>query len=214
MNELRAQRMPEKMCEDRQALDALLDSSVLAHIGLIVNGRAAVFPTAYAVHEGRLVIHGSTGSRWMRALSGQRAVVAVTKLDAMVIARSTFESSIQYRSAMVFGCFEQLSGEEKRVAIDALADRLIPARSSEVRASTKKELAATAVLAMPITEWSLRVSEDWPDDDEHDLAGDAWAGVVRFGAPSAEILPAPDLRADIPVPCSVQQLAADPGRFS
>lgn len=201
-----SQRLPEKMSEDRAKLDELFASSVLAHIGLVVDGRPAVFPTAFAAIDGRIVIHGSTGSRWMRALAGQQVAVEVTKVDGIVVARSTFESSVHYRSAMVFGRFEEVPIDEKARLLDALSDRLIPGRSGEVRASKKKELAATAILAMPIESWSLRVSDDWPEDEADDISGDSWAGVVSFGPPTATVLPAPDLRAGIGVPASVQEL--------
>ena len=210
---LTSQRMPEKMSEERAALDELFASSVLAHIALIVHDRPVVFPTAYAVINNRLVIHGSTGSQWMRAIEGQEVTVEITKLDAIVIARSTFESSVNYRSAMLFGRFNAVPNDEKSALLDALSDRLIPRRSSEVRPSLKKELAATTVLAMPIEQWSLRVSEGWAEDGDEDIAGDSWGGVVTFGPPSATIAPAPDLREGIPVPASVLELAGAPGRI-
>lgn len=209
---LTSQRLPEKMSEDRELLDELLASSALAHIGLLVEGRPAVFPIGFAAIGGRIVIHGSTGSRWMRALEGQEVSVAVTKLDAVVVSRSTFESSMQYRSAMLFGRFEQVGAQEKAPLLDAFSDRLIPGRSAEVRPSRRKELAATAVLAMPVEQWSLRVSCDWPEDDDEDLAGDAWAGIVAFGPPATRIEAAPDLRPGIETPPSVRALAAHPER--
>lgn len=213
MHPLASQRIPEKMSRDRGALDALFASSMLAHIGLQMHDRPVVFPTAFAVVDDRIVIHGSTGSSWMRALASQDTTVEVTKIDAIVVARSTFESSVQYRSAMVFGRFEPVAGDEKSRLLDAVSDRLIPGRSAEVRPSTKKELAATAVLAMPISHWSLRVSEDWPEDSEDDVAGPSWAGIVAFDAPNARVMPAPDLRAGITVPESVQVLARSAGDF-
>jgi len=210
---LTSQRIPEKMSRDRDALDALFAASMLAHIGLMMHDRPVVFPTAFAVVDDRIVIHGSTGSVWMRALTSQDTTVEVTKVDAIVVARSTFESSVQYRSAMVFGRFEQVQADEKSRLLDAVSDRLIPGRSAEVRPSTKKELAATAVLAMPISHWSLRVSEDWPEDGEADIAGQSWAGIVAFDAPSARAIPAPDLRAGIAVPESVRVLTQTAGSF-
>lgn len=211
---LTSQRIPEKMSEDRRLLDDLFASSALAHIGLIIEQRPVVFPTAYAVIDDRVVIHGSTGSRWMRALAQQEVTVEVTKIDGVVVARSTFESSVWYRSAMIFGRFEEVAVEEKSGLLDALSDRLVPGRSAEVRASKKKELAATTVLAMPIEHWSLRVSDDWAEDDEEDIDGDGWAGVVAFGPPAARILSAPDLRPGIEIPESVTELATHPGRIA
>ena len=210
---LTSQRMPEKMENDRTKLDAIFASSVLAHIGLLVAGRPVVFPTAYAVVENRVLIHGSTGSRWMRAIVAQDVTVEITKLDGIVVARSTFESSVNYRSAMLFGRFSAVEEEEKPALLNALSDRLIPGRSNEVRPSLKKELAATAVLAMPITEWSLRVSQGWAEDEADDIAGESWGGVVNFGPPSTKIIATPDLRPGIPVPASVRELAGAPERI-
>ncbi|GAA1795362.1 pyridoxamine 5'-phosphate oxidase family protein [Leucobacter iarius] len=213
MPSLVSQRMPEKMSTERAALDDLLGSTVLAHVGLVVDGSAVVFPTGFAVIDDRLVIHGSTGSRWMRAIAAQEVSVTVTKVDGVVVARSTFESSMLYRSAMFFGRFETIDPADKPAVLDALSDRFIPNRSAEVRPSSKKELAATVALALPIDRWSLRVSADWPEDEESDIAGDAWAGFVRFGAPSATAEAAPDLRDGIEPPASVHELLAHPERI-
>lgn len=212
MTQLFSQRLPEKMRTEREALDALLDATVLAHIGLVIDRQAAVFPTGFVRVDDALVIHGSTGSRWLRALLGQEVAVTVTKLDGVAVARSTFETSMHYRSAMVFGRFEPVAAEDQQALLDRYADRILPGRTGEVRAPTRKELAATTVLAMPIEQWSLRVSAGWPDDGPEDIAGDAWAGVVHLGAPSTTVDAAPDLRAGIEIPDSVRRLAAHPGR--
>jgi nitroimidazol reductase NimA-like FMN-containing flavoprotein (pyridoxamine 5'-phosphate oxidase superfamily) len=201
------------MSEDRDALDALLASSVLAHVGLLSEGRAVVFPTGFAVIEDALVIHGSTGSRWMRALEGQEVSVTVTRLEGLLVSRSTYDSAMLYRSAMLFGRFRPVPAERKEAVLNALADRFIPGRSGELRPSTRKELAATMALELPIEQWSLRILDGWPEDQASDIAGDAWAGLVRFGAPSARVDPAPDLRPGIPVPPSVREAAAHPERL-
>lgn len=201
-------RIPEKGVTDRAALDALLDEVYLGHIGLMRDGSPVVIPTAVARDGDRILVHGSTGSGWMRGLaSGAPVCVTVTALDAVVVARSTFESSFHYRSAVLFGAFTRLDGDDKSQALDAVAERLIPGRVAEVRASTSRELAATMVLAMPIDEWSLKVSADRPEDPDDDVAGDAWAGVLPLTLQRVRsAVPAPDLRAGIPVPPSVQRL--------
>ena len=201
-------RMPEKAVHDPSVLHALLDEVYVAHVGLVRDGGPLVVPTGMARDRDRLLVHGSTGSGWMRALAdGAEACATVTSLDAVVVARSAFESSFHYRSAVLFGRFIALSGADKSAALDVLVEKLIPGRAAEVRASTEKELAATLVLAMPIERWSLRVSDTWPEDEPDDVAGDAWAGVVpvrtTYGAPQ----PAPDLRDGIEVPASVRRLA-------
>lgn len=112
----------------------------------------------------------------MRLISGAPAAVSVTSVDGIVVARSAFESSLIYRSAVLFGSFRILDGTEKADALDALTEKLIPGRLSEVRPNSKKELAVTLMLSMPIDEWSARVSDGWPEDAPDDIAGDAWAG--------------------------------------
>ncbi|MDT5292422.1 MAG: uncharacterized protein QOF88_7311, partial [Mycobacterium sp.] len=161
-----------------------------------------------------LVIHGSTGSPWMRALSaGAPAAVSVTALDGVVVARSAFESSFRYRSAALFGVFELVPEADKVPYLESVTEVFIPGRVAELRPSTRRELAATMALRMPIGEdnWSLKVSAGWPEDPEEDVAADAWAGVVpmtiSYGAPQS----APDLTPGIPVPASVRAMT-DPLR--
>lgn len=139
----------------------------------------------------------------MRLAAGSRAVVSITAVDGIIVARSALESSLAYRSAVIFGTFERLTVVDKASALDAITHRLIPGRLDEVRPTTDKELAATLVLAMPITQWSLRVSDGWSEDNDDDVAGPAWAGQITFGERSTVIHPAPDLRAGITVPPSV-----------
>ncbi len=208
----RPTRLAENASTDRSRLHELLDSEIVCHVGLIDDGHPVVLPTAMARHGEEVFVHGSTGSRWMRALAGGApASVAVTALDAVVVARSTFESSLRYRSAVLFGTFTELHGQRHADAVAVLSDRLIPGRRSEVRPSTAKELAATMVLAMPLERWSLKISEGWPEDPDTDLAGPAWAGVVPLSRVAGEPQPAPDLRPGIAVPPSVRLLAG-PGR--
>jgi nitroimidazol reductase NimA-like FMN-containing flavoprotein (pyridoxamine 5'-phosphate oxidase superfamily) len=125
-----------------------------------------VLPTAVVRDGDRVLAHGSTGSRWLRHLAaGAPACPAVTAFDALVAARSAFESSMRYRSAVLSGqCQAVTEQDAKRRALDTITDALIPGRSAEARASTAKELAAVPVLALPIAEWSLKVPEGWPDD--------------------------------------------------
>jgi nitroimidazol reductase NimA-like FMN-containing flavoprotein (pyridoxamine 5'-phosphate oxidase superfamily) len=201
-------RLREKGRTDRDQLDALLDSAVVGHFALTDPERGpVVLPTAIVRDGDRVLAHGSTGSRWMRALAGGAPTcLAVTALDGVVVARSAFESSLHYRSAVLFGSCSVLGEDEHAAALDLITEALIPGRVAELRRPTPRELAATLVLALPISEWSLKVSAGWPDDPPEDVAGDAWAGVVplerRYGAPR----PAPDLTDGIPVPPSVRNL--------
>jgi nitroimidazol reductase NimA-like FMN-containing flavoprotein (pyridoxamine 5'-phosphate oxidase superfamily) len=204
-------RLSDLYVSDREALDSLLDDEVLAQVALVVDGRAVVIPTAMARHEDRLLIHGSTGSPWMRSLAaGAEACVSVTATDGIIVARSTFESSFAYRSAVLFGRFSGLEGQDKLDGLDLLSERFVPGRTAEVRRPTARELAATLVLAMPIGTWTLKVSDGWPEDPADDVAGPAWAGVVRFEARRAgRALAAPDLRAGITEPASIRALTSE-----
>ncbi|TQO19536.1 hypothetical protein FB472_1096 [Rhodoglobus vestalii] len=209
MSKTNATRMPELMSHNREVLDALLDSAIVGHIAYVdEDGAPGLLPTAVARFGDALIVHGSTGSRWMRLVSGAPAAVSVTAADGIVVARSAFESSLIYRSAVLFGSFRVLAGTEKTDALNALTEKLIPGRLNEVRPNTTKELAATLVLSLPINEWSVRVSDGWPDDTDDDVAGNAWAGQVRFGRRPVTVQDAPDLRPGIPTPESVNALRA------
>jgi nitroimidazol reductase NimA-like FMN-containing flavoprotein (pyridoxamine 5'-phosphate oxidase superfamily) len=202
-------RLRTKASQDRSELDRLLDNVHIGHFALVAaDGQPVVLPTAVARDGDRMLAHGSTGSGWIRRLAaGAPASLAVTSFDALVVARSAFESSMRYRSAVIFGqCTPLTDPDEKLRALDTVAEALLPGRLAEVRRSTRKELAKTLVLALPITEWSLKVSDGWPDDPPEDCAGPAWAGVipvhVRYCAP----IPAPGLRTGIPVPESIRRI--------
>ncbi len=201
----RVRRIPELQRHDRRELDAVLDAGLVAHVGIVDDAQPYVLPLAYVRDGDRLLLHGSTGSRLLRALAaGAPTCATVTLLDGLVVARSAFESSMQYRCAMVFGRCTPV--EDAEVALGRFTDGLLPARTSEVRPSRPKEVAATLILELPLDHWSVKVSDDDPEDPDEDLAGDAWAGVLpietRYGLPR----PAGDLRAGIGVPASVRQL--------
>ena len=201
-------RLSELAVTDRAAVDALLDTARVGHIGLVADGHPLVIPTAIARDGDSVLVHGSTGSRWMRLLAGAApACLTVTVVDGLVLARSAFESSMHYRSAVLFGSFSPVQGDQKLHALEVLVDALLPGRSMEVRPSTGKELAATMVLALPIAEWSLKVSDGWPEDAPDDVAGAAWAGVVPLIQRAGTPRPAPDLRDGISVPTSVHSLS-------
>jgi nitroimidazol reductase NimA-like FMN-containing flavoprotein (pyridoxamine 5'-phosphate oxidase superfamily) len=201
----RITRLADKARFERVELDRLLDSVHIGHFALVVDELPVVLPTA-VVRDGDVILaHGSTGSPWMRLLAdGAPAALAVTAFDGLVVARSAFESSMHYRSAVLFGQCRRLLRADKARALEVITEGLLPGRTREVRASTKKELAATLVMALPIERWSLKVSEAWPEDPPEDVAGDAWAGIVPARIAYGPPVPAPDLRDGIDVPPSLR----------
>lgn len=190
----RIRRLPEKAVGDLAVLHAILDAARVAHVGFAdEDGRPVVIPTGAARAGDRLLLHGSTASRMYRRLAtGVEACVTVTLLDGMVLARSAFESSMHYRSAVLFGRASEV--DDKVAAVRAMSEAWLPGRWDTLRPPTTKELAATMVLALPLDEWSVKVSDGPPDDDPDDLDAPVWAGVLpittSYGAP----VPAPDLR--------------------
>ena len=201
-------RLAELQSTSRRQLDDLLDSTPLATVALVRDGHPVALPIGFARIDDEVVIHGSTGSPWLSALAGGApAAVSVTTLDGVVVARSGFESSFHYRSAVLFGTFETVT-EDKVRYLEILTDTFIPGRVAELRASTRKELAATVVLRLPIgpDNWSLKISDGWPEDPESDVAAGGWAGVVPISTSYGTPLRAPDCEESIPVAASVRAL--------
>ena len=166
----RVRRLPEKQVTDRAALDAVLDAARVAHVAVVDEGRPYVLPVAQARDGDRVLFHGSTGSRLFRGLAaGAPTCLTVTLVDGLVAARSTFESSMHYRSAMVLGAARPVPDVDKPRALQVLTDHLMPGRWADARHPNAKELAATLVLALPLDEWSVKVSDGPPDDEETDL---------------------------------------------
>ena len=201
-------RLAELQSTSRRQLDDLLDSTPLATVALVRDGHPVALPIGFARIDDEVVIHGSTGSPWLSALAGGApAAVSVTILDGVVVARSGFESSFHYRSAVLFGTFEMVTDDKVRY-LETLTDTFIPGRVAELRASTRKELAATVVLRLPIgpDNWSLKISDGWPEDPESDVAAGDWAGVVPITTSYGTPLRAPDCEESIPVAASVRAL--------
>ena len=191
----KVRRLPEKQVDDRAALYGILDAARVAHVSICDADRQPyVLPVAFGRDGEHVVLHGSTGSRLFRALAdGERTCLTVTLLDGLVLARSAFESSMHYRSVMVFGACEVVPDDDTLRCLQVLTEHLMPGRWAQLRPPTAKEIAATRLLRLPLAEWSVKVSAGWPDDPPEDLAEPVWAGVLpstsAFGTP----LPAPDL---------------------
>ncbi|MGH8907302.1 MAG: pyridoxamine 5'-phosphate oxidase family protein [Egibacteraceae bacterium] len=202
----RIRRLPERAATGANALYDVLDEGLTCHVGFVHQGHPVVIPTAYGRAGERLYLHGSTGSRMMRTLAeGVDVCVTVTLLDGLVLARSIFHHSMNYRSAVVFGTATPITDPaEKLVALRVIAEHLVPGRWTEVRPPTRKEFAATTVLAVPLSEASVKVRTGPPKDEDEDYALPVWAGVVplapRPRTPAAD----PRLPAGVPLPASVK----------
>ena len=203
----RVRRLPEKQVTDRAVLDAVLDAALVAHVAVVDGeGRPYVLPVAHARDGDRVLFHGSTGSRLFRGLAaGEPTCLTVTLVDGLVAARSTFESSMHYRSAMVLGTATPVADDAKTTALRVLTDHLMPGRWADARHPNPKELAATLVLALPLDEWSVKVSDGPPGDEEADLDRPVWAGVVPMRVTWGDPVDAPDLRGAHPVPDYVRR---------
>ncbi|MFC6237886.1 pyridoxamine 5'-phosphate oxidase family protein [Longivirga aurantiaca] len=196
----RVRRIPEKAVTDRSVLHTVLDAGLVAHVAVVDDGQPYVVPVAYARDGERVLFHGSTGSRLFRALAeGSPTCFTVTLLDGLVLARSAFESSMHYRGAMVLGTCTVLEGDDKDDALRIISDHLLPGRWDDIREPSKKELAATLMLALPLDEVSVKISASDPDDDPQDVDRPVWGGVVPIREVFGE--PRPDERgAAYPVP--------------
>lgn len=192
--ETRVKRLPEKQVFDRAALNALLDEAIVGHVAIVRDGKPLVLPVGIGRDGDSLLIHGSTGSGLFRELADGRPLsIAVTLLDGLVYARSAFESSMHYRSAVIHGSATLVEGEDKLTALGILTNHMMPGRWEEVRETTKKELAATMVLRVPLDVVSVKISDKPVDEFEDDGDDRAiWAGILPLrtvaGEPSASAL--------------------------
>jgi hypothetical protein len=173
-------RLPKRGTYDRDTLYAILDEALICHVGFVVNDAPVVIPTIHWRHEDTLYFHGSAASRMLRSLrEGVEACVTVTLLDGLVLARSAFHHSMNYRSAVVFGTAREVTDrEEKLRALDALVEHVVRGRSAEVRGPNESELRQTMLLALPIEEASAKIRTGPPIDDEEDYGLPVWAGVL------------------------------------
>jgi len=176
---IRVKREPHRGRYDRETIDAILDEALLCHLGFAVDGQPYVIPTLHARVGDTLYVHGSAASRMLRRLDAGAPVCAtVTLFDGLVLAKSVFNHSVNYRSAVVFGTARAVAADEKRDALHALTEQLAPGRWNEARQPTAQELKATWILALPIDEASAKVRIGGPEDEPEDEGLPVWAGVV------------------------------------
>ncbi|WP_351234648.1 pyridoxamine 5'-phosphate oxidase family protein [Streptomyces sp. NPDC002133] len=190
---------------DRQLVHSILDGAYVCHLGFVRDGAPVVLPTLYGRIGETLYVHGSTGSRPLRMAGqsdpGLEVCLTVTHVDGLVLARSAFHHSINYRSVVVHGTAHQVADEEeKRTALDALVDQVVPGRSYDSRPANAKELAATAVLRLDLDEVSAKVRTGGPSDEPEDVSLPYWTGVVPLVHGYGTPIPADDLDAAVALP--------------
>ncbi|MFF8278997.1 pyridoxamine 5'-phosphate oxidase family protein [Streptomyces lateritius] len=206
-------RSRERAAYDRALVHSILDETYVCHLGFVRDGAPVVLPTLYARAGDRLYVHGSTGSRPLRTAGtdteapGLPVCLTVTHVDGLVLARSAFHHSINYRSVVVHGTAHQVTDpEERRTALDALVDHVVPGRSSDSRPANAKELAATAVLRLDLEEVSAKIRTGGPDDDPEDAALPHWTGVAPVRKGYGTPIPADDLDPSVALPACLSAI--------
>lgn len=187
----RVRRVSKRAVYDRGTAHAIIDAALVCHVGFVVDGWPRVLPTAIARVDECVYVHGNRNSAMLQTLAtGAPACITVTHLDGLVVARSVFHSSMNYRCVVIHGTGHVVTGARKRVALDALVERLVPGRTGDARAPTAKELAVTSVLEFPLEEVSAKVRTGPPADDKQDYLLPFWGGVVPLrmvaGAPESD----------------------------
>jgi len=188
----KVRRLPKRASYDREFVDSVIDEALSCHVGFAIDGRPWVMPTIHARIDDRLYLHGAVANHMLRSLSvGIEACVTITLVDALVLARSAFHHSMNYRSVMVFGFAVAVDDpNEKDAALHALVEHVVPGRMEDARPPTDAELRSTLVLRLPLTETSAKVRTGGPIDDAEDLGLPIWAGQLPlstvFGAPIAD----------------------------
>jgi nitroimidazol reductase NimA-like FMN-containing flavoprotein (pyridoxamine 5'-phosphate oxidase superfamily) len=175
----RVRRVPARGAYERETIDAVLDETLVSHVGFVHDGAPVVIPTLHARLGDRLYLHGSAASRMLRTLEGGAQVcVTATLIDGLVLARSAFHHSVNYRSVVVFGQARVIAPEERLQALELFTEKLVPGRWPYVRPPTRQELKGTKVLELPLDEASAKVRTGPPVDDEEDYDLPVWAGIL------------------------------------
>jgi nitroimidazol reductase NimA-like FMN-containing flavoprotein (pyridoxamine 5'-phosphate oxidase superfamily) len=188
----RVRRLPERGAYEREQIDGILDAGLVCHLGFVHDGHPFVIPTLYARVGDEVYVHGSSASRMLRSLKdGVDACLTVTLVDGLVLARSIFHHSVNYRSVVVLGrALEVTDPDEKLCALESFTERILPGRWAEVRWPSRQELKATSILRLALEEASAKVREGPPKDEDEDYLLPVWAGVIplalRAGEPEAD----------------------------
>jgi uncharacterized protein len=204
-------RLRERGRTSRDDLDAVLEAGLICHLGVIIDGTPVVLPTGYGRIDETLYLHGSSANRSLLTAVDQQVCVTVTLLDGLVCARAVFHHSMNYRSAVIFGTARLVTdGDEKLAALRAVTNHLVPGRWEHARTPTRKELAATAVLALPLDEASVKVRSGGPKDDPEDYDSGIWAGVLPAALTFGPAEPDPALNGHVEIPEHISALAGLP----
>lgn len=202
------QRLRERAKLERADLDAVLEAGLICHLGVLIDGAPVVLPTGYGRIGDSLYLHGSSANKSLLSAAGQQICVTITLLDGLVCARAVFHHSMNYRSAVIFGTARLVEDpQEKLAALEAVTNHLVPDRWDHARTPTRKELAATAVLALPLAEASVKVRSGGPKDDEEDYGSGIWAGVLPAALSFGPAIPDPALPDGVPIPAHIAALA-------
>jgi nitroimidazol reductase NimA-like FMN-containing flavoprotein (pyridoxamine 5'-phosphate oxidase superfamily) len=195
-------RLPARAAYDRTLIHAILDEALVCHVGFVVDGRPFVIPTIHVRVGEQLFMHGSPASRMLKTVtSGVDVCVTVTLVDGLVLARSAFHHSMNYRSVVLFGVARPVDDpDEKARVLEALAEHLIPGRWPDIRRPTPGELRSTVVLSIPVDEASAKVRSGPPLDEEADYRLPIWAGVVPLALKAGPPIPCPRLAPDVSQP--------------
>jgi len=201
----RVVREPQRAVYDREVIHQILDEGFICHVGFVVDGQPFVIPTSYGRVGDNLYIHGSAASRMLKQLQTEVPVcITVTLLDGLVLARSIFNHSMNYRSVVVFGTAAIIDDPaEKITALHALSEHIAPGRWAQSRQPNDQELKATSILRVPLDECSAKIRTGPPIDDEEDHALSVWAGVIPLNLVPGQPIADPKLRPEIAIPANV-----------
>lgn len=194
-------RLPKRGSYDQKTIHGIIDEALLCHVGFTRGEQPCVLPTAVARIDNAVYLHGSRVSRMLQHLAaGAPACIVVTLVDGLVLARSGFHHSMNYRSVVIYGGGRPVDGPAKRTVLDAFVERLVPGRVADIRPITRKELDATMVVGYDLNEVSAKIRTGPPVDDAEDYSLAIWAGELPLSIQSGEPVVDPDLRVDVPVP--------------
>jgi nitroimidazol reductase NimA-like FMN-containing flavoprotein (pyridoxamine 5'-phosphate oxidase superfamily) len=210
----KVKRHPERAAYEKDVIYQIIDEAIICHVGFVQDNRPYVIPTLHARRDNDILLHGATTSRMIKHIAaGNEVCLTMTLLDGLVLARSVFNHSANYRSAVLFGRGRLIEQKEEVLqALKAFTESMIPGRWDDVRQPNDKELKATSIVSIPIDLASAKIRQGPPGDEEADLDLPVWAGVVPVRQQMGEPVNAPDLKEGIPVPDYLRRYIGNQGR--